>query len=519
MMKSKLALLGKTLSFGVLSFGFVFQGFVSTQAMAQSSVGRPSDDGKESGNQYKVESAKPSKTNSSTGTSDQDHVGSSTGAPSSSEDLAPSIALPPPTPLQRLGKGCQALQTLKPQTCEGWSGYPSKQPFPSCRDEANSNLAKARAALTLAELYENRGKKTEEQIRAELVEKLQTDTEKGGVQLSQQDAVALADQLITNYKSSEQAYRECQDRAADSSWQYNMLLAGAVSTKEFNDQRADVQTCNQYIESATSKAPSYNDVLTEHVHNSQPKLQNYINNRKAKSQARNWDLGVAFDKINSNLPDGYRGQSWDVLGYKLYSIDLYNKCQGGGDRTRDYGEGGSKIKNFFKDHWGKLLVGGLAVLVGLCLTENLPFSFCKDKKAKKPKIRRPATTTTTSTTASTTSTTSTTATTATTSTTAGTTSTTAGTTSTTAGTTATTSTTAGTTSTTSTTAGTTSTTSGTTSSVTTTTTTTGTTSTTATTTTSGGLLPPNVDFGQGSGGTGNSPRTLAPTGRTLAPQN
>lgn len=299
------------------------------------------------------------------------HSGPSTGV---REVTAPPVFIPP---VRRMGDGCEAVRRLAPRNCQGWNQYPNK-PFDACRREALNDLKEARAAYELATIYELRGNQSAQEIEAKLIDKLSKPTGKGGVEMSQGEAIALARRMTSQYQSSQQAYAKCRDGSMDSAQKHNMILAGVISTEEFA-RRADVNTCNGYITAAVDQMPSYQDQLTTHQRNGQNPLRNYLNQRLAVSRAKNWKLGVAFENIPSDLPSGYRGNGWDNLGYKLYSLDLNERCSGGHDTTGAYVAEGKATGNVLTNNWGKILLGLGLVAVGLCLAKVLPFCKKKDK--------------------------------------------------------------------------------------------------------------------------------------------
>lgn len=270
------------------------------------------------------------------------------------------------------GKDCKALAALVPQRCEKWNNF-RKHPFSSCREESLNSLMEARTALQLAELYENRANKTVAEIRKELIDKLQAPTDgrygrtKGvGVEMSQLDAVKLADKVISEASTSQAAYAKCRDMAMKSAWGHNMVLAGVLSDRELKNGAGNTNRCTRFISDSVSKTPSYEDGVHNHMRNGQGPWRHYFNERRAKSQAQNWDLAVSFDKIPSNLPPGYRENGWDNAGYKLYSLDLHAKCSKGHDRTLAYGEGGTWLKHSAKNNWGKWLAGTVVVAAIAC---------------------------------------------------------------------------------------------------------------------------------------------------------
>ena len=381
-------------SFYVLACGICFNGYTVPKVYAGESTNLPARD------VYRAPANKPTHVSSGAGAT----ISSGAGASLPREDRAAPVAAPTPTYRDNLNGGCGALKALTPRNCGGWGTPPHEypqEPYSSCRKEAMSNLKEARAALELAQLYENRGRKSDEEIKNLLIQRLQKNTSRGGVEVSTSDeAVRLAERMTREYKNANDAYGRCRDQSMSSAWKHNMILAGVMSKQEAfgkpnlaAGRGTEVNTCTPYINAAVDNHPGYKDSLTGHFKNNQSAMQNYLNQREAKARARNWNMAVAFDSIKSNLPDGYRGDGWDNLGYKLYSLDINAQCSTGYTQTHENATAGQKAAGFFRNNWGKLLVGGLVVLGVLCATHNLPFSFCKkDKKYWPPK--KPPTTTT-----------------------------------------------------------------------------------------------------------------------------
>ncbi|HVJ65412.1 MAG TPA: hypothetical protein VM901_09165 [Bdellovibrionota bacterium] len=385
-------------SFYVLACGICFNGYTVPKVYAGGTDRNlPARD---------VYGAKAKPTHVSSGAGATISSGGGATLPSSGgvkEDRPAAVAAPAPTYRDYIASGCSALRALSPRNCGTWGTPPHEypqEPYSSCRKEAMSNLKEARAALELAQLYENRGRKSDEEIKNLLIQRLQKNTSRGGVEVSTSDeAVRLAERMTREYKNANDAYGRCRDQSMSSAWKHNMILAGVMSKQEAfgkpnmaAGRGTAVNTCTPYINAAVDQHPDYKDSLTGHFKNNQSGMQNYLNQREAKSRARNWNMAVAFDAIKSNLPDGYRGDGWDNLGYKLFSLDINAQCSTGYTQTHENATAGQKAAGFFRNNWGKLLVGGLVVLGVLCATHNLPFSFCKkDKKYWPPK--KPTTTT------------------------------------------------------------------------------------------------------------------------------
>ncbi len=298
------------------------------------------------------------------------------------EDPGPSVPAPVADYRSKILDGCNALKNLTPQDCAKWGSKPHEypqEPYSSCRAEAMANLKEARAALELAKLYETRGKKTDDEIKKLLAERLKKTTQKGGVEINTNaEAVSLAEKMVSEYRTSAAAYGRCREESMASAWKHNMILAGVLSKEEVIARGKSIATCGPYIKGAINEDPTYEDNLSRH----------FLNKQKSKSRAKDWKLGVAF---NPDEPREYRRDGSDNLEYKLYSLDVNAQCSKGYDRAAKAADGGDKVAGFFRNHWGKLLAGGLIILTILCLTLNLPFGFCKKK---------PSNTTTTTTTTS-----------------------------------------------------------------------------------------------------------------------